>query len=448
MKTPKILIIGPTHYILGGVAVWLSYIVRGLESKGFDVTFGALHGMFHDSDAYLAAYPFKQVVKIDCDVGNDHAKHKAILGAIEAVLPDIVLVVNAADVYPAIRKIRRNIRHKFRVVPTLHGVVPTLFDDMRTYRDVIDDIVVTNRLTQKMVQQFAEYESDQVHYAQYGVCADPNAGIFTEKNDVCQILYCGRIDNDQKRCQDLPKLCSELLKVQFPFKLLIVGDGPTRDELLDSLDQICSEAGTGRFYEYIPSVPVEQINEIAYSRADVLFLPSLWETGPIVAWEAMSQGVPLVTSNYIGSKSEEALSHDKNCLMFDIGNISLAAQLIIESQDSRNRHRLIEGGLELVTQRYSRTASIDAWANVLNRIHQNQTRSGVSKFDDSKTKVVEGRLERYFGQRVATTIRKIMGKPTLMKSAGDEWPHTHSQLSIDEIREFDRLLVNLENGSD
>lgn len=444
MRKPKIFLIGPTHYVLGGVAVWAHYLLCGLEKQGYDVVFGALNGKFHNADRYLLAYPQRQYIKIDAGVGSAYARERAIKKAIKTVNPDIVLVVNVADVYRAVRGMRRRGQSSFKVVSTIHGVTASLFHDLKKYLDVIDDVIVTNKLTEKMVVKFTGLNSSKIHYAPYGVPISAADLHPKTSGDCLTILYCGRIDNEQKRCQDIPILCAELLSLNLQFKLLIVGDGPTRNSLLSNLSSLSEKHGGRDFYEYHSSVPVEDMNEKAYSRADVLFLPSYWETGPIVVWEAMSQEIPIVTSCYIGSRSEAALVDQENCLMFDIGDMKSAAKKIAESQTDDVRPKLVEGGLELVRRRYSREASIQAWGNVLCEVFAKPlVNVSVEEALHDKSASI-GRLERVFGARFAAWLRVILHRPVYTPSAGDEWPHAHSVATKEQIDEFDDLLVGLE----
>ena len=61
--------------------------------------------------------------------------------------------------------------------------------------------------------------------------------------------------------------------------------------------------------------PTEMRDKL-YARANTLLMPSFWETGPIVNWEAMAAGVVVVSSRYVGSGLEGSLQHGKTPCFF------------------------------------------------------------------------------------------------------------------------------------
>src|SRR5215472_1015901 len=102
MSNEHILIIAPSAYPLGGVATWIDYIIPGLRRRGWCVTLGLTEGALHDVDAYLAAHPMQDVVRIRNRTGTREGRVRSLCAAIMVVQPDIVASVNIADVYSAV----------------------------------------------------------------------------------------------------------------------------------------------------------------------------------------------------------------------------------------------------------------------------------------------------------------------------------------------------------
>lgn len=89
----------------------------------------------------------------------------------------------------------------------------------------------------------------------------------------------------------LEKLLNDKVNVYFVF----MGDGPLEQQMIDkSIDQMVDNHC--RFYGYVENAP-------AYLKYfDLLFLTSDWEGMPAVIWEAMANGVPIVSSDVGGVK--------------------------------------------------------------------------------------------------------------------------------------------------
>jgi len=85
----------------------------------------------------------------------------------------------------------------------------------------------------------------------------------------------------------------ENFKSQVPkFKLLVVGDGPHKEQLLSGIKENKLE----QFIEIIGGVSNKNIVEY-YARADLFIMPSMEEGFPRVLLEAMASGIPYVASD-------------------------------------------------------------------------------------------------------------------------------------------------------
>jgi hypothetical protein len=138
----------------------------------------------------------------------------------------------------------------------------------------------------------------------------------------------------------------------------------------------------------------------------------------------MSVGMPVVSSRYIGSGLEDALIDEKNVLFFPIGDIEKAAQQIkrLES-DPELGNKLASNGFELVSTRYSWTASVQAWHEALINVLSRPAKSLTVELRHPKKG--KSRLDQYIGSYWGEYLRNWVGKSGPDSGPGGEWPHSY-----------------------
>lgn len=420
--TPRVLFTAPSAYPLGGVAVWLDYLCAGLQLRGFDPIVGLVQGSAHDFDSYRRAYPGLAAVSIRNRTGSGEGRRRAISSAIENLQPDLVVSVNIADTYPAVRRVRQGGRGLPRVAMSLHGIEADLLGDVHANIDLLDAVIASNRLACKLCLAESGLSAERVLYAPYGVdvAALDAIGRRRSAESRLRIAWVGRLEQDQKQVQQLPSILEALDRSGLDYQLCIAGDGPERTALLANLSQWIQ---CGRV-EWRGALSAADVPGQVYREADVLLLTSTWETGPIVIWEAMAAGVCVVATRYIGSGLEGALVHDTNCLIFDVGDAAGAAAQISRTSDVMLRQRLVVAGRRLVQARYSRECSVESWARALEAVMRLPPTAPAPE----SAMPPNGRLDRWLGTGLAESLRRILGIHYLHTDAGGEWPHTSSPI--------------------
>ena len=112
-------------------------------------------------------------------------------------------------------------------------------------------------------------------------------------------------------------------------KLLIIGDGPERKDLISLVDTL----GIQKNVIFTGSIPRENIMD--YLRiSDIFVLPSLSEGFPNVILEAMAAGLPIVTTNFEGSS--EIVEDGVNGFIVQTKNPKALADSIAEILDDFN----------------------------------------------------------------------------------------------------------------
>lgn len=411
----RLSVFAPSAYPLGGVADWLDYVLFGLRESGFEVTLCLTAGCGHDVDRYLSRHPWPTVRVLVNSTGSAEGRIRTLMAAIRVATPDLVLSVNLFDVYEAVRRLRfSGTRGAPRVVMALHGLQADLIDDIRENADLLDGVVATNRLSAALAAT-AFGQADRVHYAPYGV---PEA-VPRQAVPLCgtrlRLLYAGRVEQEQKRVLDLPAIVAALRARGVDARLSIAGVGPDEGLLRSAAEAI----GSSDAIEWLGDLDRARLTK-AYASHDALVITSVWETGPIVAWEAMSFGLPVASSRYVGSGLEGALVDGRTAMLFEIGDIDGAVEALIRLRDPAARATVVSGAHELVMARYSRQHSIAAWRDAAMRVLESAPRSPAPP----RLTPPCGRLDRWLGASTAETVRSVLGRRFQHSSPGAAWPHT------------------------
>lgn len=127
-------------------------------------------------------------------------------------------------------------------------------------------------------------------------------------------LFVGRII-PEKGLATLLRACGILVQRGLKgFSLVVVGDGPQRNEL----QQMASELGIHDRTQWMGFVPYEEIGKYYYAY-DIYVLPSAEDTWGIAALEAMRCGKPVLCSASAGCK--EVIRHGVNGFLFEPENV-------------------------------------------------------------------------------------------------------------------------------
>ncbi|MGE4191355.1 MAG: glycosyltransferase family 4 protein [Thermoanaerobaculia bacterium] len=420
----------PAAYPLGGLATWLDDLTPGLRERGFDVTVGLVEGDHHDVDAYLELHPLPRTIRIRSRTGTREGRIRALVRAFEETAPDLVAAVNIVDVYPAVQRLRAAGRD-LKVAMTLHGLQADLFADLREFGALVDSVIVTNRLTGELCRQLASFPEDRIYYAPYGVPSSAAPSVRCEAGKL-RVGFVGRFERDQKRIQDLPEIVETTLRDDPGVRFLFAGGGPDEAWLRSALESHAATSGV----RFCGALPVDEVRNGFLPGTEILLVTSSWETGPIVAWEAMSRGVVLVSSRYVGSGRENSLRDGENCLLFEVGDVAGASRAILRLRDPELRERLGREGRALVAQRYSTESSLAAWAESFQTTLQLPVRP-LAELRSTRHRA--GRLDRLLGERLGESIRQVVGSGFDHDDPGGEWPHTANPRALSDVEFFRQI---------
>jgi glycosyltransferase involved in cell wall biosynthesis len=165
----------------------------------------------------------------------------------------------------------------------------------------------------------------------------------TLDEDDIVLLYSGRISSE-KGVFDLPKIYEKVKHTYPQAKLVIAGTGSDEEALRALLPEAL-------FLGWVDSSKLPEI----YSAADLLILPSTFDTFGCVVLEAMQCGCPVAAYNQKGPK--DIISHNENGLLADHAE-ALARSICELLADPEQLARLRKNALSRTTD-YSPTRIVD-----------------------------------------------------------------------------------------
>lgn len=208
---------------------------------------------------------------------------------------------------------------------TIHG--PDEFDDVPGQHLSLkiaqaDQVVCISQFAKGQLMRISPPE----HWAKLQVCrlgVDPAQFNYTVRwADIrsVRLLCVGRLSSAKAQML-LVQACATLRNEGFDFSLTLVGDGPDRSRIQHAIADL-------RLGNHIHLTGA--LNQTAvraqFERADIFVLPSLAEGIPVVLMEAMSSGVPCISTPVNGIP--ELIEHERTGLLATPGDVaSLTWQL-------------------------------------------------------------------------------------------------------------------------
>ena len=140
-------------------------------------------------------------------------------------------------------------------------------------------------------------------------------------------------------------------------KFLIGGDGKDRDELINFIKENNLESKIN-YIGYISNMLY------FYAILDCFCMPSYWEGLPMAQLEALSLGIPLVTSN--GPGVNEIAKEDQTCLYFKVGDQKKLKENILRLYLDKNLQQRLTINSTALAQNFS----LENYVSQLNKIYE------------------------------------------------------------------------------
>ena len=419
--TKRVLFLSQTHNVWGGMEQWLHNFTQWLQDHSeWDVRVGLARGArFNDPDAYLAAHPHIRPIVLDARAGTESARIDAIVRAIEAFDPELVVPIATAAVFPAIARARRRGMTARLLVP-VRSLHPDLFVNIVDHFDLVDGVVAISRLIHRWFLEKLRDEADRIHYVRHGVKPPVVQRMPGER---LRVGFIGRLEPEIKRALDLIPFSRALRDENV--ELHVYGSGPSEEELRRAI-------GWAHFHGYAPQ---NVLYTTAYPQLDVVMLFSSEEGTPNVVVEAMQHGVVPVVSRYRGQAAEGFVVDGETGLTFGVGDAEEAARLVARLANDRELPaRLSKNAADAVAGDSDVRMHRD-WLAIFERVRSLPPKPAGSEFAVPPA----GRLERIVPAPVANAFRALL-RPAQHADGWSEWPGT---LPADRARVAE-VLADLE----
>ncbi|AWL10326.1 putative glycosyltransferase [Aquirufa nivalisilvae] len=179
--------------------------------------------------------------------------------------------------------------------------------------------------------------------------------------EVPTILFMGWIQEDKGVFDLLQALESNLL-VDYKLKIVFMGDGPGKNNLIQLVSQL---SHTNHQYEFPGWLHGQEKSDYLY-HADVFVLPSYAEGMPNSLMEAMASGVVSIATN-VGAVSE-LIQNKETGILVEVNDVKAIAQGIAYVLDNpEQRNRMIKQARDLIISSHSISNAALKLAKIINK---------------------------------------------------------------------------------
>ena len=308
----KIVIVDTTLHgpLIGGAQTFLPLLIKRLKEKGNEI-----HLVSADSpDCRIEKQIQESGAKLHTNIWNKKTLVEDAAPALAAWVnnlePDIYLISVSPDVgWVALPYLNPAIA-TFTIG---HTDAETFYLPARHYQPFITRAIgVSDEVCQHYISQ-CNFPAVAVKWIPYGVVVNPLLPA-KHSNEQLQLIYVGRVEEEQKRISDLIKIVLQLSADNLAFNLKIVGDGPEMPVLKNSLVKEIKEGKV----EILGWRKTQEVIELL-KQSEIFLLTSAFEGFCIALIEAMANGCcPLVTD--IKSGNKQLISGGQNGFIFPIGD--------------------------------------------------------------------------------------------------------------------------------
>ena len=367
----------------GGSGVVATELGRELALEGHEVHFIA-YDLPVRFDQFLGNLHYHEVVVSEYPL-FDYPPYELVLAS---KLVDVVLhegldilhvhyaIPHASAAFMA-RQILRSHGVNIPYITTLHGTDITLVGRDRSFEPVItfaineSDAVtaVSESLRQDTYTHFKitreiEVIPNFIDAQRYRGCSTDGVRMAFAPNEESILLHVSNF-RPVKRVDDVVRIFAKVM-AEIPSKLLLVGDGPERSRI----ENLCRELGVCANVHFLGKLKsVEQV----YSVADLFLLPSETESFGLSALEALTSGVPVISSDTGGIP--EVNLHGVTGYLRPVGDVEGMAQDAINLLRDRARMKAFRHNAMIQADRFSKSAIIPMYEDLYLRVLAKAVRS-------------------------------------------------------------------------
>ena len=230
------------------------------------------------------------------------------------------------------------------IIPIISRVISQFADVVRVVSHSLKDAAIENGISPEKIL----YVPTRVDV---GVFSPKTNQYDVDKNKTAHLLFIGNLV-PLKGVNYLIDALEIVFKKFDNIKLLIVGDGPQKSNLM----QYSHEKKLAHIIDFVGRIPHNTVPTF-FDKGVVFILPSLTEGMPRVILESMACGVPVIASSVGGIP--ELIEHNKTGLLFAPTDVLGLSQSILKLlTDEKLRYHIITNGYAFVTSNFSHSVGI------------------------------------------------------------------------------------------
>ncbi len=206
---------------------------------------------------------------------------------------------------------------------------------------LISEWIVISKTQERLLRRFITKETP-VH-----LLPNPLSWNFVDSPKIpstpLKIATIGRIYFVQKGQNTIPIIAEKLKQQGFPFSFHIIGDGPD----FKSLESLIERLHVKENIVLSKWISPNELQQMMKREFDLVFIPSRFEGEPLILFEAMQCGFPILVANREYVKEYEL----PNWMLYSPGDLSDAVSKIRDLDKSYNLKDFIEARKHLFTNR-------------------------------------------------------------------------------------------------
>lgn len=304
---------------IGGGHLYLPGLMKGLIERGHEVHLVVkaepdkkIAGLIHDSKAIVHIKPWKKDGLVE-DITPLFADW------VNRMAPDVYLISGSADVGWTVLPL---LNPSIATLATAHNDTDTFYLPVTHYHTFLTRAIGVSPQICEYYNTKCRVPSEKIKWIPYGVSASSIPPVPPENGDL-QIVYVGRIVEEQKRISDLVKIVQLLVARNTGFRLTIVGDGDDAPKVRSLLEPEI-QLGKVELKGWLDHAEIINI----LHQSEVFVLTSAYEGFSIALVEAMANGCsPVVTD--IRSGNKEIVKDAVNGFVISVGDCEKFADRIL-----------------------------------------------------------------------------------------------------------------------
>ncbi|MCA9255934.1 MAG: glycosyltransferase family 4 protein, partial [Phycisphaerales bacterium] len=287
----------PQGFTIGGVTTWALAIARRFATPSRQVRLIAHpplegHATFDPGPSLANAY----VRIIHAPALSFQAEFDSCVAIYAAQLPTLLLPNLCAESYAVAARLSETRSEDLRVIAWIHGDNPVDYAYLEHYEPIVHRYVAVSRRCQSEFTSRRPHREQDIAYIPHALPL-PRAADRTPLVDrPLRILYAGRMELGVKRVVDILAIARRLSRLDMPFDLRLIGDGPHADMIDARIASLTHELEERRGSIRREAARGPHEMNAAWQWADVAILTSRLEGFSVSTLEAMAAGcVPVVT---------------------------------------------------------------------------------------------------------------------------------------------------------